>query len=62
MTERLLTSAEVQQLLRVNRDCLNRWRRLHRIPFIRLGYRSVRFRQEDVARFIQRRTSPARTA
>ena len=49
---KLLTETEVAERLEVTKPCLRRWRREARaLPFVRVG-RLVRYRPEDVDRFI----------
>lgn len=52
----LLTSAELARALRVSVSTVERWRfeRCGPVP-IRLGYRTVRYRRADVARFLAAR-------
>jgi excisionase family DNA binding protein len=51
----MLTQREVCELLQICSSTLQRLRRAHKVRFVKLGYRSIRFRQEDVADFIRRR-------
>lgn len=50
----LLTTAEVAELANVSEQTVRRWRYDGDLPFFRLGYRTVRFRRDDVAELIQR--------
>jgi excisionase family DNA binding protein len=57
MTERLLKEQEVSEALNVTVACLRRWRFENRgLPFVRIGGRLVRYRQEDVRQFVSRNT------
>lgn len=49
----LITSAELARRARVHRSTVERWRYEGNGPQpIRLGYRTVRYRDADVARFL----------
>lgn len=50
--ERLLTASEVLALLRTSRTNLWRLTTSGRLAYVRVGERSIRFREKDVARFI----------
>jgi len=53
---KLLTETEVAQKLEVTKPCLRRWRHEGReLPFVRVG-RLVRYRPQDVERFITENT------
>ena len=62
MTGPMLTTAEVCRLLRICAKQLQNLRRSRKIRFVRLSYRAIRFRQEDVADFLQRREEGFRRA
>ena len=51
----LLTTRDVCYQLGISRSTLQRLRRHRKIGYVTLGYRSLRFRQQDVDRFISRR-------
>lgn len=53
MTPRLLTAAEVAELLRVSKNTVYRLARSNRLPWVRIG-ESVRFRPDDVEGFVER--------
>jgi len=55
MTDRLLTTREVCQRLGVCIRTLQVLRANRKIAYLRFGHRSIRFREEAVADFIQRR-------
>ena len=55
MTGPMLTQTEVCKLFRVTPKTLQNWRRLRKIGYVKFGHRSIRFRQEDIADFIERR-------
>jgi len=55
MTTPLLTQREVCALLRIAPKTLQNLRRAGKIRFVKFGYRSIRFRQDDVAAFVNRR-------
>ena len=54
--ETLLTSAEVADMAGVSLQGVYLWRRKGWLPYIRLGYSTVRFRQSDVLEFLERRS------
>jgi excisionase family DNA binding protein len=49
----LLTDREVAELLVVKPDTVRRWAASGRLPSVRLGGRLVRFRSDDVERWIE---------
>jgi excisionase family DNA binding protein len=57
MAERLLTAGEVAELLAVPKTRVWSMSRRGEIPTVRLGPREVRYRPEDIERWIARRTS-----
>lgn len=61
-SNKLLTETEAAQRLGVSPITLRVWRHTGRgtIPFVRLGKRSIRYRAEDIERFIEAsRVDPA---
>lgn len=54
--DKLLTQAEVCQLLRVSAKTLQILRRERRIKFMRFGHRTIRFHQSAVLAFIAQAT------
>jgi excisionase family DNA binding protein len=46
--EKLLTEADVAEILRVKRSAVRRLRRTGQLPCIKLGDNTMRFRPEDV--------------
>ena len=57
---KLLTETEVAARLEVTKPCLRRWRHEGRgLPFVRVG-RLVRYRPQDVERFITDHTQGVR--
>lgn len=48
----LLTADEVAHLLKIHRKTPYAWAREGRLPVVRLGPGSVRFRREDVEAFV----------
>lgn len=46
--DELLTTSEVAELAKVSEQTVRRWRFDGDLPFIRLGYRTVRHRRSDV--------------
>ena len=53
----LMTVREVQELLRISRVSLLRWRREGRLPAARIGTK-VRYRRADVEAFLAHETFP----
>ncbi len=56
---KLLTPAQAAQILKVSTRQLKYWRCPKspvRIPFIKLGHRSIRYRKTDVEAFINQQT------
>jgi excisionase family DNA binding protein len=51
----LLTQTEVCKLLGISKKTLQNWRVQRKIGFVKFGHCTIRFRQEDVAEFINRR-------
>jgi excisionase family DNA binding protein len=51
----LLTQREVCKLLGFCSKTVKKLRQSGKLPFVKLGYRSIRFRQEDVGAFVNRR-------
>jgi excisionase family DNA binding protein len=62
MTGPMLKPAEVCAILNVCEKMLRNLRRARKIRFVRLSARCIRFRQEDVAEFLQRREEGFRRA
>ena len=58
----LLRASEVCTLLNICEKMLRKLRRSRKIRFVRLSPRCIRFRQEDVAEFLQRREEGFRRA
>lgn len=52
-----LTSEEVIRILRISRRTLQNYRTDSKIPFYRLTGRTVRYRKEDVIKFLQNSSS-----
>jgi len=52
-----LTSEEVIRILRISRRTLQNYRTDSKIPFYRLTGRTVRYRMEDVIKFLQNSSS-----
>lgn len=55
MTDRLLTQTEVCQRLGICRKTLQTLRCRRKIGFVQFGHRTIRFRESDVQKFIERR-------
>lgn len=53
MTDRLLTQSEVCQRLGVCKKTLQNMRRRRQIPYLRFGFRTIRFRESAVAEFLR---------
>lgn len=54
MSDELLTTVEVAQMLRVDRGTVTRWARLGQIPYVRLPGGGYRFRREDVEHVLRK--------
>ena len=54
-TERLLTRRELAEYLSVSENSVDRYVKYDRLPFIRLGKRSIRFRRGSVDLWIEER-------
>jgi excisionase family DNA binding protein len=59
-TKILLTAREVAALTGFNEGTLRHWVSQKRIPFVRISNRCVRFRREDIARWVTERSVAAR--
>ncbi len=51
--DKLLTQREVAQLLGCSVKTLQIMRRAHRLPFLRFGHRTIRFRESEVSKFVE---------
>ena len=51
--QRLLTAREVAEILRININSVYIWARAGRLPRVKVGD-NVRFKEEDIERFINR--------
>ena len=58
--ERLLTVPDVAEQLHVGRSTVYRWVATGQLASVRLSGRTLRFRQDDIERFIRARRSRAR--
>jgi excisionase family DNA binding protein len=56
----LLTSTEAAKLLGIDEKTLQLWRYQRKIPYCRLGYRTVKFRVSDLESFIRKSRIPAK--
>jgi excisionase family DNA binding protein len=62
-TDRLLTVAAVAEMLQVSERTVRRWIRNGLLPYVRLGLRVIRVREEDVRAAMARGIpKPARNA
>jgi excisionase family DNA binding protein len=55
MSETLLTRKQVAEMLQVGEWALNRWHREGKLPWRKLGNRTVRFAKADVEKFLEQR-------
>jgi excisionase family DNA binding protein len=53
----LLTTDEVAAILRIHPDVVRRWARKGKLRTVKLGSRCWRFKQEELDKFIERRSS-----
>jgi excisionase family DNA binding protein len=58
LTEELLTTAEVAQMLRVSKATISRWVRDGELQAIRLPRGTYRFRRQDVEKLLERPEQP----
>jgi excisionase family DNA binding protein len=61
LEQQLLTTKQVAELLQVATDTVRRWRYAGKIPFVRLGHRTVRYRREDVQKLSKGSKSDGRS-
>ena len=52
MTNNLLTRQEVAKLFNVKSQTIYRWTRDGKLPFYKVGYKIVRYKQEDVNKLL----------
>jgi excisionase family DNA binding protein len=57
--ERYITSKEVAQVATVTKRTVTAWVQEHRIPFYRIGHRSIRFRLSEIDDFLKSLRVPA---
>lgn len=62
MTRRLLTAREVAELLGVSTETIVRWTRKGELPAIRLPGGALRYREDDLERWLEERRTPDRRA
>jgi excisionase family DNA binding protein len=60
--DRLLTNPEAALLFRCTIRHLEHLRATGRLPYVRLGHRSIRYRLSDLAEFIEAHAQPATKA
>ena len=56
--DKLLTSGEVADLLRIEQQTLQVWCNERRFPFIKMSRRDYRFRSADVQAWLEKRFVP----
>lgn len=56
MADELLTTSQVAELAHVSEQTVRRWRFDGDLPFVRLGYRTIRHRRGDVLALLEGRT------
>jgi excisionase family DNA binding protein len=61
MDEKLLTCDELADALKLRPATIRRWTYMKRIPAVRIGRRSIRYRLRDVERILLR-DQPARAS
>ena len=54
MTDRTLTDAQVAEALNVPRSMVKRLRDRRLLPYIKIGYRTIRYRMSDVQAYMAR--------
>jgi excisionase family DNA binding protein len=52
--DKLLTQREVSELLGVSVKTLQLLRRNQKLAFVRFGHRTIRFRESEVSKFVER--------
>jgi excisionase family DNA binding protein len=52
LEQEYLTANEVSNLLKLHPSTLYKWAKRNKLPFFRLGYKSIRFRKIDIELFI----------
>lgn len=62
MDDKLLRIEELAEALKVKVATLRRWTYGHRIPFVHVGKRAVRYQLRDLEDSIWMRSQPVRTA
>jgi excisionase family DNA binding protein len=60
VTERLLTARTVGELLEVHPETVLRWTRRGQLPAIRLPSGQIRFREDEIAEWLEERATPSR--
>tara|TARA_B100001559_G_C16348810_1_gene551650 strand:- start:429 stop:599 length:171 start_codon:yes stop_codon:yes gene_type:complete len=55
-----MTSKEAADYLGITTRTLKKWRQQRRLPFIQLGYNTVRYRETDLIEFLRKNTVKAR--
>jgi excisionase family DNA binding protein len=60
VTSRLLTAREVGQLLGVHAETILRWHRRNLLPGIRLPGGAIRFREDQIDRWLEERATTGR--
>jgi excisionase family DNA binding protein len=60
MTDVLLTARELAEQLSVSAETVLRWHRRGELPAIKLPGGAVRFREADVASWLEQRATPGR--
>jgi excisionase family DNA binding protein len=57
--ERFLTFEELANLLKLPEQTLYDWLKTRRIPYYRIGWRTIRFRASEIEAFLNRSLIPA---
>jgi excisionase family DNA binding protein len=55
--EKLLTTREIANLLSVRPGTIQKWIQAGKIPFYRLGHRSLRFDLEEIGKWLEKKKS-----
>lgn len=60
--DKLLTMKEVAKMLNIGSWVLRNWIQAKQIPFYRLGYKTIRFSQQELLAWIQDKNVPGDTS
>jgi len=61
MTDRLMTTREVAERLRISVETVLRWYHAGELPGVRLGAKVIRFRESEIETWIEQRSGDDQT-